>query len=35
MGKEVFRKRLPVNTPVEDVFNWHARKGALERQRAS
>ena len=31
MGKEVFRKRSRVNAPVEDVFNWHAIKGALER----
>jgi hypothetical protein len=31
MKKAVFVKRIRINHPVETVFRWHARPGALER----
>ncbi|MDM8549599.1 TIGR01777 family oxidoreductase [Desulfobacterales bacterium HSG2] len=31
MKKEVFIKRSHINAPVEEVFKWHSRPGALER----
>ena len=31
MKKNIFKKRSTINAPVEDVFKWHARPGAIER----
>ena len=31
MEKEIFTKRSHIHAPVETVFNWHSRPGALER----
>ena len=31
MKTKIFKKRSKINAPVEDVFKWHARPGAIER----
>ena len=31
MKSKIFSKRSEINAPVEDVFQWHARPGAIER----
>ncbi len=31
MKKRIFSKRSTIDAPVEEVFNWHARPGSIER----
>jgi len=31
MKKNIFKKQLEITAPVEEVFKWHARPGAIER----
>ena len=31
MKTNIFKKRSQINAPVEEVFKWHARPGAIER----
>lgn len=31
MSREIFRKQSVINAPVDAVFKWHARPGAIER----